>query len=157
MSLTNIIPVTATVFGASLATQKAYGIEWPPEVFLWIPVLGNLAAVAVIPVAATLSDRIGRRPMIIGGALSSGGLSFGYLWAVTHANLWLTILIGLAMWGVLYQGYNAVFPSYFPELLPASTRVTGMAIGQNIGTAASSLMAMVFAGLCPPGTRGRPL
>lgn len=154
MSLTNIIPVTATVFGASLATQKAYGIEWPPEVFLWIPVLGNLAAVAVIPVAATLSDRIGRRPMIIGGALSSGGLSFGYLWAVTHANLWLTILIGLAMWGVLYQGYNAVFPSYFPELLPASTRVTGMAIGQNIGTAASSLMAMVFAGLCPPGTRG---
>ena len=154
MSLTNIIPVTATVFGASLATQKAYGIEWPPEVFLWIPVLGNLAAVAVIPVAATLSDRIGRRPMIIGGALSSGVLSFGYLWAVTHANLWLTILIGLAMWGVLYQGYNAVFPSYFPELLPASTRVTGMAIGQNIGTAASSLMAMVFAGLCPPGTRG---
>ena len=144
----------ATVFGASLATQKAYGIEWPPEVFLWIPVLGNLAAVAVIPVAATLSDRIGRRPMIIGGALSSGVLSFAYLWAVTHANLWLTILIGLAMWGVLYQGYNAVFPSYFPELLPASTRVTGMAIGQNIGTAASSLMAMVFAGLCPPGTRG---
>ena len=154
MSLANIIPVTATVFGASLATQKAYGIEWPPEVFLWIPVLGNLAAVAVIPVAATLSDRIGRRPMIIGGALSSGALSFGYLWAITHGSLWLTILIGLAMWGVLYQGYNAVFPSYFPELLPASTRVTGMAIGQNIGTAASSLMAMVFAGLCPPGTPG---
>ena len=152
MSLTNIIPVTATVFGASLATQKAYGIQWSPEVFLWIPVLGNLTAVAVIPVAAALSDRIGRRPMIIGGALSSGALSFGYLWAITHGSLWLTILIGLAMWGVLYQGYNAVFPSYFPELLPASTRVTGMAIGQNIGTAASSLMAMVFVALCPPGT-----
>lgn len=152
MALMNIIPVTATVFGASLATQKAYGVGWAPEVYLWIPVLGNVVAVLVIPVAARLSDRFGRRRLIIGGALTSGLLSFAYLWAITQSNVWLTILIALVMWGALYQGYNGVFPAFYPELLPASTRVTGMAIGQNLGTAASSLMAMVFAGLCPPGT-----
>ena len=153
MSLTNIVPVTATVFGASLATQQAYGIGWPASVYLWIPVLGNCVAVLVIPVAARLSDRLGRRPPIIGGALSSGAFSFLYLWAITQGILWLTICLALLMWGTLYQGYNAVFPAFFPEQFPASTRVTGMAIGQNIGTAASSLMAMVFAALCPPGTR----
>ncbi len=152
MALMNIIPVTATVFGASLATQKSYGIGWPTAVYLWIPVLGNVVAVATIPLAARLSDRIGRRPMIIGGALSSGLLSFAYLWAITQSNLWLTVIIALLMWGILYQGYNAVFPAFYPEQLPASTRVTGMAIGQNLGTAVSSLMAMVFAGLCPPGS-----
>lgn len=153
MALTNIVPVTATVFGASLATQQAYGIGWSASVYLWVPVLGNCMAVLVIPVAARLSDRLGRRPLIIGGALSSGAFSFLYLWAITSDILWLTILSALLMWGTLYQGYNAVFPAFFPELFPASTRVTGMAIGQNIGTAVSSLMAMVFAGICPPGTR----
>ncbi|WP_316667771.1 MFS transporter [uncultured Propionibacterium sp.] len=153
MSLTNIVPVTATVFGASLATQRAYGIGWLASVYLWIPVLGNCVAVLVIPVAARLSDRLGRRPLVIGGALSSGAFSFLYLWAITQGILWLTICSALLMWGTLYQGYNAVFPAFFPEQFPASTRVTGMAIGQNIGTAASSLMAMVFAAVCPPGTR----
>ena len=56
------------------------------------------------------------------------------------------------MWGGLYQGYNAVFPAFFPEQFPSRVRVTGMAIGQNIGTALSSLAAMGFAALCPPGT-----
>lgn len=153
MSLTNIVPVTATVFGASLATQEAYGICWPPSVYLWIPVLGNALAVLLIPFAARLSDRLGRRPTVITGALGSGLFSFLYLWALTQGILWLTVCSALLMWGALYQGYNAVFPSFFPELFPASTRVTGMAIGQNIGTAISSLMAVVFATVCPPGTR----
>lgn len=152
MSLANIVPVTTTVLGASLATQRAYGIGWHADVFLWIPVLGNLAAVLIIPAAAAASDAIGRRPMLIGGALSSGLLSFAYLWAISKESMVLAIVLALVMWGTLYQGYNAVFPSFFPEQFPASTRVTGMAIGQNLGTALSSLMAMVFAWLCPPGT-----
>ena len=43
--------------------------------------------------------------------------------------------MSLLMWGVVYQGYNAVFPSFYPELFPTRTRVSAMAISQNIGTA----------------------
>ena len=64
----------------------------------------------------------------------------------------LALLLSLVMWGGLYQGYNAVVPAFFPEQFPSRVRVTGMAIGQNIGTALSSLAAMGFAALCPPGT-----
>ena len=42
--------------------------------------------------------------------------------------------MSLLMWGVVYQGYNAVFPSFYPELFPTRTRVSAMAISQNIGT-----------------------
>ena len=35
------------------------------------------------------------------------------------------------MWGVVYQGYNAVFPSFYPELFPTRIRVSAMAIAQN--------------------------
>ena len=43
--------------------------------------------------------------------------------------------MSLLMWGVVYQGYNAIFPSFYPEMFPTRTRVsTGMAISQNRGT-----------------------
>jgi hypothetical protein len=42
--------------------------------------------------------------------------------------------MAILMWGVVYQGYNAVFPSFYQELFPTRTRVTGFAVSQNIGT-----------------------
>jgi purine-cytosine permease-like protein len=54
------------------------------------------------------------------------------------------------MWGLVYQGYNAVFPSFFPELFPARTRVTGMAIAQNFGVFLTSLLPAIYAAIAPP-------
>ncbi|HLI98628.1 MAG TPA: MFS transporter, partial [Bradyrhizobium sp.] len=59
MALMNVVPVVATIFGAAFAVQPAYGIGFRPEVYLWIPVLGNIAAVLVIPWVGNLSDKIG--------------------------------------------------------------------------------------------------
>ena len=50
MALMNVIPVVATIFGAAYAVQPAYGIGFKPDVYLWIPVLGNIAAVLRHPV-----------------------------------------------------------------------------------------------------------
>src|ERR1700744_5912253 len=45
MELVNVIPVVATIFGAAYAVQPAYGVGFKPDVYLWIPVIGNIAAV----------------------------------------------------------------------------------------------------------------
>src|SRR3954454_19331120 len=45
-ALMNVIPVVATVFGAAYAVQPAYGIGFQKDIYLWIPVLGNILAVA---------------------------------------------------------------------------------------------------------------
>ena len=134
MALMNTIPVVTTVFGAAYAVQAAYGIGFHKDVYLWIPVLGNILACVVIPFVGNLSDKIGRRPPIIVGALGAGLLSFGYLYAISIHNVPLAIVMSLLMWGVVYQGYNAVFPSFYPELFRTRTRVSSMAISQNIGT-----------------------
>ena len=70
MALMNVIPVVATIFGAAYAVQPAYGIGFEKDVYLWIPVLGNMLAVFVIPFVGNLSDKVGRKPPIIVGALS---------------------------------------------------------------------------------------
>jgi Na+/melibiose symporter-like transporter len=61
------------------------------------------------------------------------------------------------MWGVVYQGYNAVFPSFYPELFPARTRVTAMAVAQNLGTMVTALLPALFAAVAPPGSGNVPL
>ena len=157
MALMNVIPVVATIFGAAYAVQPAYGIEFQKDVYLWIPVLGNILAVLVIPFVGNLSDKIGRRPPIIIGALGSGLLSFGYLYAISIHNVPLAIIMSLLMWGVVYQGYNAIFPSFYPELFQTRTRVSGMAISQNVGTTITALLPALFATVAPPGSTNIPL
>ena len=157
MALMNVIPVVTSIFGAAYAVQAAYGIGFDKDVYLWIPVLGNIIAVVVIPFVGNLSDRIGRRPPIIVGALVSGVLSFGFLYAISIKNVPLAIAFSLLMWGIIFQGYNAVFPSFYPELFPTRTRVTAMAISQNIGTTITALLPALFAAVAPPGSTDIPL
>src|SRR5215470_2993953 len=157
MALMNVIPVVATIFGAAYAVQPAYGVEFKADVYLWIPVLGNIAAVLVIPLVGNLSDKIGRRRPIIFGALCSGLLSFGYLYAISIQNVPLAIALSILMWGIVYQGYNAVFPSFYPELFQTRYRVSAMAISQNVGTTITALLPALFATVAPPGSANVPL
>lgn len=152
MALMNTIPVVATVFGAAYAVQAAYGIGFHKDVYLWIPVMGNILACLIIPLVGNLSDKIGRRPPIIVGALGSGLLAFGYLYAISIHSVPLAITMSLLMWGLVYQGYNATFPSFYPELFPTRTRVSSMAISQNIGTTITALLPALFATVAPPGS-----
>lgn len=157
MALSAVLAIVASVFGATYAVQPAYGIGFPSGVFMWIPVLGNLCAVVLIPFVGKLSDRIGRRPPVIVGVLCGGLLSFAYLYAISIHNLWLSLILSLLMWGVAYQGFNGVFPSLFPELFRTRVRVTGMAIGQNIGVACTAFLPALFVTIAPPGTENIPL
>src|SRR4051794_25394227 len=155
-SLMNVIPVVATIFGAAYAVQPGYGIGFEKDVYLWIPVVGNIVAVLVIPYVGNLSDRIGRRMPIAVGSVLAGLLSFGYLYAISIHSVPLAFSLSLLMWGVVYQGYNAVFPSFYPEMFPTRTRVTGMAISQNIGTAITAMLPAIFVAVAPPGASNIP-
>jgi MFS family permease len=157
MALMNVIPVVATIFGAAYAVQPAYGVGFKADVYLWIPVLGNIAAVLVIPLVGNLSDKIGRRPPIIVGALCSGLLAFGYLYAISIKNVPMAIALSILMWGIVYQGYNAVFPSFYPELFQTRYRVSAMAISQNVGTTITALLPALFATVAPPGSANVPV
>jgi MFS family permease len=156
MSLMNVIPVVTTIFGAAYAVQEGYGIGFDASVYLWIPVLGNIVAVIVIPLVGKLSDKIGRRPPIIFGALASGLLSYIYLYAISIHNVPLAIAMSILMWGIVYQGYNAIFPSFYPELFPTKSRVSAMAISQNLGTMITAFLPAFFVTIAPPGSMNIP-
>lgn len=157
MTLVNVVGVTVAVFGAAYATQPGYGVGMSTTVYLWIPVLANVVALALIPFFGDLSDRFGRRPLMIFGSLSSGALAFAYLYAVSQNNVVLTIILAILMWGTLYQVWNATFASFFQELFPSRTRVTGFAVSQNIGLLITAFLPSIFTAVAPPGSANVPL
>ena len=153
MALMNAVPVATTVFGATYATnEEAYGIGFDTATYLWISVVGNAVAVLLIPFVGNLSDRIGRRPCIIVGALGSTALSFAYLYAISQENVTLAFVLAILMWGVVYQGYNAVFPAFYQELFPTRTRVTAFAVSQNLGTMITAFLPTLYAIVAPGGS-----
>ncbi len=153
MALMNAVPTAATVFGAAYATNvEEYGIGFSTTMYLWISVSGNLVAVLLIPFVGSLSDRIGRRPCIIVGALGSTALSYAYLYAISQESAVWAFVFAILMWGIVYQGYNAVFPSFYQELFPTKTRVTGFAVSQNIGTMITAFLPALYATVAPGGS-----
>jgi MFS family permease len=152
MALMNAVPLATTVFGATYATNEAYGINMSTTTYLWISLIGNAVAVCLIPFVGRLGDRIGRRPPIIVGALGSGALSFLYLWFISQGNVVLTFITAIVMWGIVYQGYNATFPAFYQELFPTRTRVTGFAVSQNIGTMITAFLPSIWGAVAGPGS-----
>jgi MFS family permease len=150
MALMNAVPLAATVFGATYATNDAYGVGFSTTTYLWISVVGNAVAVLLIPFIGDLSDRIGRRPCIIVGALGSTALSYAYLYFISQDNVVMSFVFAVLMWGVVYQGYNAVFPAFYQELFPTKTRVTAFAVSQNLGTLITAFLPLLYAVVAPP-------
>jgi MFS family permease len=102
---------------------------------LWVAIVTNVVALAAIPAWAALADRVGRKPVLIGGALSSGMLMFAYLAAIDSRSYALIFVAAVLMSGVTYSAFNGVQPALYGEMFPTKVRLSGMAIGTQIGYA----------------------
>lgn len=131
-----------TVWALSYATSDSVGMD--KSSMLWVGALANLIALGAIPLWATLSDRIGRRPVFLLGAAGSAVTMFLYLWAISTGSYPLTLLLGVVAFGVVYSAANGVWPSFYGEMFATRVRLSGMAIGTQIGFAVAGF-AVTFA------------
>ncbi|GHH95086.1 MFS transporter [Streptomyces capillispiralis] len=131
-----------TVWALAYATSDAVGMS--RSSMLWVGALANVVALAAIPLWAALSDRVGRRPVFLVGAAGSAVTMFLYLWAISTGNHALTLLLGILAFGVVYSAANGVWPSFYGEMFPTRVRLSGVAIGTQIGFAVAGF-AVTFA------------
>ncbi|MET7290548.1 MFS transporter [Streptomyces griseoloalbus] len=131
-----------TVWALAYATGDTVGMS--RSSMLWVGALANVVALAAIPLWAALSDRVGRRPVFLIGAVGSAVTMFLYLWAISTGNYTLTLLLGILAFGVVYSAANGVWPSFYGEMFPTRVRLSGVAIGTQIGFAVAGF-AVTFA------------
>lgn len=131
-----------TVWALAYATSDSVGMS--RSSMLWVGALANLVALGAIPLWATLSDRVGRRPVFLIGAAGSAAAMFAYLWAISTGSYPLTLVLGIVAFGVVYSAANGVWPSFYGEMFSTRVRLSGMAIGTQIGFAVAGF-AVTFA------------
>lgn len=90
------------------------------------------ALLVLTPLAALVSDRIGRRPMILGTALGYVLLSYPLFLLMSGGTF-----AGALLAGLVFSACNSLFSGCMAatlvELFPTRTRYTGLAIAYNIG------------------------
>lgn len=139
-AMINTVLIVFQVWSLSYGTSVV-GLDRPT--MLWVAVAANGVALIAIPAAAAVADRLGRRPVFITGTIGSAGMTYPYLAAVTSGNWWLIFLVGAALAGFFYSMANGIWPSFYAEMFPTKVRVTGLALGTQIGFAVSG-------GFAPP-------
>ncbi len=115
-----------------LATYAQQTLHMAPKPFFLATVYGQLGSALVIPVAALLSDRIGRRPIFLAGHVISLAVIYPvFAWVIrTHAPA--AILVGLPLVSLTGSiGPSALLTS-ITEALPGRLRGTGFGLAYTL-------------------------
>jgi MHS family proline/betaine transporter-like MFS transporter len=93
----------------------------------------ELVMMATLPAFGALSDRIGRKPLLITMAVGYIVLSYpSFLLMQTHSTV--ALIIGFLIVALLLALCLAVIGSTFPAMFPTRVRYGAMAIGYNLST-----------------------
>ncbi|MGO4596375.1 MFS transporter [Terrabacter sp. 2RAF25] len=145
-----------TVFALAFATKDTYGVGFSSTFMLWVAIISNLVAIAVIPFWGSVSDRVGRKPVFLGGLAGSAVLAAAYVAVIASGNRALTAVVGILLAGIVYSATNAVWPSTYAEYFPTSVRLSGMAIGTQFGFALAGFTPTIAAALLGDNGDGWP-
>lgn len=127
-------------FSVAFATT-GYGLD--KATMLWVPVLASLLALFYTPFAGYVADLIGRKTVFIIGAVGAGVVTVPYLWAITQGDWPLIFVLGILCNGLFYSTANAAWPAFFAEMFPNRIRVSGLAVGTQIGFAIAGALGPV--------------
>jgi MHS family citrate/tricarballylate:H+ symporter-like MFS transporter len=130
-----LITVYAPTFGKTvlhLSTSDA----------LLVTLLVGVSNFFWLPIGGALSDRIGRRPVLITMALLTLATAYPALTYLVHAPSFINMLLVLLWLSFIYGLYNGAMIAALTEIMPVEVRVAGFSLAYSLATA-------VFGGFTP--------
>ncbi|SHF47109.1 MFS transporter, MHS family, proline/betaine transporter [Jatrophihabitans endophyticus] len=88
-------------------------------------------ALLTIPFIGLLSDRIGRKPIIVGGSVGLIVLALPMVLLI-RAGSAVSIFCGLLIMGLALITFSATMPSTLPSLFPTKVRGAGLSVAFNV-------------------------
>lgn len=96
--------------------------------------LAMLAYTLLLPLFGAVSDKVGRRPMMIAGTITLAVLAVPAFLLVTSGDLWLALL-GQLIFVLAMTIYGGGCYTFFVEVFDPKTRFTSAAFSYNLGYA----------------------
>ena len=100
-----------------------------------------VAIIIAIPLAARISDRYGRKPVLAWSAVGTAVLSYPSFLMITTGNMGWACL-GAVLMALAFSGHAAVVHTVLTELFPTTVRYSAYSIGFNVST-------VIFGGSAP--------
>lgn len=101
---------------------------------LWAGVIGNIVLIGALPLWGMLSDRIGRKPVML---ISAGGalvLYYPMTWWLRDD--FMVLVLSVSIMSALLAGALAIMPALFSELFPPEVRTSGIGFPYAFAVAA---------------------
>jgi MFS family permease len=142
---------TLTVFVISYAVQAGFERQ---------TVLNALTASSLVAIFGTLffsalSDRFGRKPLVLAGALALAVWSFALFPLIDSGSTALLVLAVVVGQGVAHACMFGPLAALYSELFPTGTRYTGASVGYQVAGIGAGIAPLVFASVLAGG--GTPL
>jgi MFS transporter, MHS family, shikimate and dehydroshikimate transport protein len=141
------------VFALSYMTQQ---LQLPKQMILQANMIAYAVQLATIPLFSALSDRIGRRPVYMGGAIFSALFAFPFFMLVNMQSqpvIVFALILGIAIGVAAMFGPQA---AYFAELFGARLRYSGFAFARELGSILAGGPAPFIAGFLLLWAGGQP-
>lgn len=121
-------------------TQKYAGLTRTQS--LWSNTLGLLVLVVAIPIAGTLSDRIGRKPLLLFCCMAFALLTYPLFAFMTTSATLGAVMAAQIVFALMISSFSGPGPAAIAEIFPTRLRTTWMSAGYSLAVA-------IFGGFAP--------
>lgn len=111
-------------FGLTYGTQT---LGFTRNEMLWIVLLSCAACIFLLPFFGWLSDRVGRRPVIIGGIVAEALVAFPMFWLM-DTKLFMGALAGYMLMMTAFAANYGPIATFLAELFGTKVRYSGLSV-----------------------------
>ncbi|WP_246583224.1 MFS transporter [Bradyrhizobium iriomotense] len=127
-------------FGLSYGTQA---LKISRNEMLVIVLLSCAACILLLPLFGLLSDRVGRRPVVLGGILAEAMVAFPMFWLMDTATFGGALLGYLLMMTAFAANYGPI-ATFLAELFGTKVRYSGLSIAYMLSGVLGSALTPVI-------------
>ena len=136
------VGTASTYFSLYIPTYATTRLHMPPAVGYLVSIVLALVAIALIPLASQVADKVGCTRVMLPAALLMLLSFYPEFFLITRQPS-LSTLLPVLIWDCILQvAYVSGLPAVMASIFPPRTRVTGLSLSYNLGVT-------IFGGFAP--------
>ncbi len=117
-------------------------IGYSAQIANYTNIVTLITMIIALPLSAYISDKIGRKTIMITGCISFALFSYPLFWIMNHASCSCSAILAAGALAFIAGFFMGPVPTVLVELFPTRVRFTGVAVSYNMSAA-------IFGGTAP--------
>lgn len=133
------------IFGTFIVSYGTQNLNYSQTATLTAVTIATIITTILMPIMGSLSDKVGRKKLYVGGTILMILYAFPYFWLIHQDSTGYLIVATVIGLGIIWAPITAVLGTMFSEIFSANVRYTGISLGYQIGAAVAGGTAPLIA------------